>query len=446
MRGLTELTHVEPTHRLAALTLLASAFVALSIFNRNTLAIGIALFLLIACCRGMVTIEASAITRCSFSIEVVGRSEDEELRVRVRIENRSLAIIPFAEISIEHSPHLRLVKGSKVVLATIPPRSSIVVELSFDPRVGKHWIGPVTIVVRDPLGLFRSQPIKVNVVKEVMITPRVSEAQLRRILVKTRSSGVVRSREPGTGVEFFSVREYRPGDDLRRVDWKHFAATSRLVVKELERETFQSVAFVIDATSPTLLGPRKSTPLEHVLRIVSSLSLYLSRRGDLQMVLVYSKRGVTCSRLVRGRSAFKEVLGVLSSIELDTEETSEEDRCRALSEAVKKLVSALPRERNVVFMFTVSGGDRYLDALVKAITTISSLGNVVYVVLPLATLYQEQDLPKWARLVFRVKAYEALKREESFARKLRSKGVKVVVSLPQYIPMTIASIIERMAA
>ncbi len=438
--------HISPTHRVSAVILLASALMVLSLLRHAFLYASVSLFLLIACCRGIASLEASALARAHVHIEAIGRTEGDEVLVSVVIENTTLVPIPIAEIAVDHSPHLRLVKGSKLVLACVPPRSRIAIYLSFEPRIGKHWIGPLRASVRDPLGMFRSSEFSVGSRIYVRIAPKVSEATIRRLLVRTRSSGFVRGREPGTGVEFYSVREYRPGDDLRRVDWKHFAATSRLVVKEMERESYQSVLFLVDATPRMLYGPRKNTPLEHTLRIVASLSMYLARRGDLQSVIVFQRKGLASSSLSRGRRAFNEVMHVLSSIELDTEPLDDSDRASLLMRAVRKAISMLPRERNAVFIFTSSGSREYLDALCNAITKLSSMGNIVYVVLPLVTLYQATDLPKWAKLAFTVKTYELVKLEEEFASSLRQRGAKVIIAMPQFIPATIASIIERIAS
>ncbi len=442
--GYAPITHIHPTHRLAPILALAITLIVIPSIHGGPITIGIALFLLIATCRGIASLQALALSRCEYRIEAEGRSEDDHVKVRIIIENRSYVPILLAEVSLKHSPHLKLVEGFKAALIPIPPKGSTVLELSFEPRIGKHSIGPIDIVVRDPLGLFRSSPITINIVKEVHIAPRVSEVYIRKLLARTRSSGVTRSKEPGTGVEFYSVREFRPGDDLRCIDWKHYAATMRLVVKEMERESFQSVLFVVDATPNTLYGPRKNTPLEHVLRIVASVSLYLSRRGDLQGVVVYSFKGVMATGLRRGKKAFEEILRVLSSIELDLSPMADSERAKVLTQAIKKVISLLPRERNAIFILTTSGGKNYLETLSAEVSRLISLGNEVYVILPLAILYQAEDLPKWAKLAFRVKTYEILKKEMEFAGDLRRRGAKVITAIPQYIPRTIVEIIERM--
>ena len=44
-----------------------------------------------------------------------------------------------------------------------------------------------------------------------------------------RANGDERSRMSGAGVEFAQVREYQPGDDVRRIDWQLTARSDRAV-------------------------------------------------------------------------------------------------------------------------------------------------------------------------------------------------------------------------
>ncbi len=446
LRMLKELGYVTATHRAIPLLLIAVSAFVLSLVLNVPIALSVSMMMAVAVCRGIAFLNALCLVRCRIDIDVSGRSEDDELNVVIRMENRSVIPIYLAEISLEHSPHLRLVRGSKSFVVTLPPRGVVEIRLAFEARVGKHFVGPLNACVRDPLGLFRSRIIRIGPTKEVLITPRVTEAYIRKLFVRTRSSGVVRSREPGMGIEFHSVREFRPGDDLRRVDWKHFAASRRLIVKEMEREAFQSVIFLVDATSAMLYGPRKNTPLEHVLRVVASISRYLALRGDVQGVLIYSRKGITFSGLWRGRRAFEEILKSLASVELDTEPLYDDERAELLDKSVKFLVAELPRERNAVFIFTSSGEDRYFDALRNAVLKLSSLGNVVYVVIPMTIMYQISGLPRWSYLALRVKTYEILKREQSFAQKLRRYGARTVAAFPHQLPSTIIEIIDRLSS
>jgi len=55
----------------------------------------------------------------------------------------------------------------------------------------------------------------------------------------------------GTGTELFGVREYRPGDPLRRIHWRSSARHGELIVREYEPPGIQSLGIFCDPAPPT---------------------------------------------------------------------------------------------------------------------------------------------------------------------------------------------------
>ena len=439
--------HVRPTQRAALLLVVALSIVVISVLTGSrAYAAGIALALLCASMSGYATLASLAMSRCVARIEVVGRVEGSPIEARITIENRGLVPIAFAEVSIEYSPHLRLREGPRAALLTIPPRSQVSIRLVFEGRVGRHYVGPLRAVVRDFLGLYRSVEMAVGEREEFRVYPRVSEVVMRRLVVRTRSVGITRSREPGLGIEFHSVREYRPGDDPRRVDWKHFAATRRLVVKEMEREEFLSLLFLVDATPPMFFGPYGYTPFEHVARIVASIARYVSMKGDLMGIVIATRSSCLARGMARGRRGFAEVLRGLSETPFDVDSSSEEERCIAIQRCFRKALEVLPRERNLVLAFTVSGGPSYFETLRDCARRVASMGNEVVVVVPISVEYEARGLDPWSQTIYRIKTYASARQEMEFARSLNRAGVRAIALLPRHIPQRVVSIIESLRA
>jgi len=442
-----ETLHVRPTQRAALLLVVALSIIVMSVLTGSqAYGVGIALVLLCASMSGYATLATLAMSRCSVSIEVLGRLEGDPIEARIAIENRGPIPIAFAEIAIDYSPHLRLREGPRAALLAIPPRSRVEMRLVFEGRVGRHYVGPIRAVVRDFLGLYRSIEIVVGERTEFRVYPRVSEVVMRRLVVRTRSVGITRSREPGLGIEFHSVREYRPGDDPRRVDWKHFAATRRLVVKEMEREEFLSLLFLVDATPPMFFGPYGYTPFEHVARIVASIARYVSMKGDLMGIVVATRGACIARGMARGRRGFSEVLRGLSETPFDVDRSSEEERCIAIQRCFRKALEILPRERNLVLAFTVSGGPSYFETLRDCARRMASMGNEVVVVVPISVEYEARGLDPWSQTIYRIKTYTMAREEMEFARRLRRAGVKTIALLPRHIPQRVVSIIESLRA
>ena len=95
---------------------------------------------------------------------------------------------------------------------------------------------------------------------------QISDLILRsRRLVEGAISGQHRSPFHGFNVEFAEYREYTPGDDLRRLDWRVFARSDRHYIKQYEEESNVRVTFVVDASDFDEL-PRHGAAFEVRLR------------------------------------------------------------------------------------------------------------------------------------------------------------------------------------
>ena len=92
-----------------------------------------------------------------------------------------------------------------------------------------------------------------------LLEPQVLEA-LERLAIATRSrmlgffAGEHRSRRFGTSVDFADYREYRPGDDFRRIDAALSARLDRLFLKLFEAEEDVPVRVVLDVSASMALG------------------------------------------------------------------------------------------------------------------------------------------------------------------------------------------------
>ncbi|MEZ6197105.1 MAG: DUF58 domain-containing protein [Planctomycetota bacterium] len=81
------------------------------------------------------------------------------------------------------------------------------------------------------------------------VLARIKRLELRaKHAVQGTLSGVNRSPRLGQSVEFVDYREYAPGDDLKRLDWRVYARTNRWCVKLFEEESNLRATLVLDAS------------------------------------------------------------------------------------------------------------------------------------------------------------------------------------------------------
>ncbi len=86
---------------------------------------------------------------------------------------------------------------------------------------------------------------------------RLGSFELRaKMIVEGVMSGMHRSPYAGVSVEFAQHRAYAPGDDLRHLDWKVYAKTDKLQVKQYQQETNLDLVVLVDASGSMNFGTR----------------------------------------------------------------------------------------------------------------------------------------------------------------------------------------------
>lgn len=112
---------------------------------------------------------------------------------------------------------------------------------------------------------------------------------IARMVVEGFLIGLHRSPYHGFSVEFAEHREYRPGDELRYVDWKVFGKTDRYYVKVFEEETNLKAYLIIDKSGSMGFSSNGISKLEYVKYLASALSFLLLRQKDAVGLLLFSK-------------------------------------------------------------------------------------------------------------------------------------------------------------
>lgn len=115
------------------------------------------------------------------------------------------------------------------------------------------------------------------------VIAQIADLTLRsRRLAEGAINGQHRSPFHGFNIEFAAYREYTPGDDLRRLDWRVFARSDRHYIKQYEEESNVRVTFVVDASaSMNYCGTRAAlAKFDYASTLVVSLAMLLSRQQD----------------------------------------------------------------------------------------------------------------------------------------------------------------------
>ncbi len=116
-------------------------------------------------------------------------------------------------------------------------------------------------------------------------------AQVRRLEIRARQAmesglaGQYQSAFRGLGLEFEEVREYRPGDDIRTIDWNVTARTGFLHVKRYREERDLNVLLLVDLSASTRFGSGVMTVHDLITEVAGLFALAAARRDRIGAVL-----------------------------------------------------------------------------------------------------------------------------------------------------------------
>ena len=128
---------------------------------------------------------------------------------------------------------------------------------------------------------------------------RISRLEIEaRQVVEGFLSGQHRSPYFGQSVEFVQHREYVPGDDIRRIDWKAWSKTDRYYLKQYEEETNLRTTLVVDVSESMQFGSGPITKYQFACSIAAALSYLLLRQQDAVSLFAFDSevRGLAPSR------------------------------------------------------------------------------------------------------------------------------------------------------
>jgi len=101
-----------------------------------------------------------------------------------------------------------------------------------------------------------------------------------RLVVEGLHAGRHRSPFHGFSSEFSQHRQYRPGDDLKHLDWKMLARTDRLYTRQFRETTTMSVMLVVDTSPSMAFPPQGVSKFRYATVVAAALAYLIVNDGD----------------------------------------------------------------------------------------------------------------------------------------------------------------------
>nr|WP_254763019.1 DUF58 domain-containing protein [Natrinema marinum] len=188
-------------------------------------------------------------------------SGDPSDTVTVYTTVRNIGSEPISDLRVVDAvpEELPVVAGSPRACVTLESLEETTLEYDLELRRGEHAFGDATVRARDLTGTV-AETLSVSVGGDDAVTcsPVVESAPLGE--GTNDYAGEVPTDEGGSGVEFYSVREYEPGDPVASIDWRRYASTRELATVEYRAERATRVVCVVDARTSQFRAASTARP------------------------------------------------------------------------------------------------------------------------------------------------------------------------------------------
>ena len=164
------------------------------------------------------------------------------------------------------------------------------------PKIGPSNDGVPPVIGSTQQGAMKRLFRKVPLARPPLLLPEELE-RFKNLLVFAKStvegyySGKHKSPFRGSSVEFTDYKEYTPGDDVNRIDWRAYGRTRRLFVRQYEAETDMTVYLVVDTSaSMRYAGGARQSKYLIAAKIAATLAYLMINQGDKTSLVLASDR------------------------------------------------------------------------------------------------------------------------------------------------------------
>ncbi|NUP76726.1 MAG: DUF58 domain-containing protein [Nonomuraea sp.] len=201
-----------------------------------------------------------------------------EATVTLRLEN--VTRLPTGLLLIEDTVPYALGVRPRFVLDRVESRG--VREIDYRVRSdlrGRYTIGPLSVRIADPFGLVELTRA-FTISDTLVVTPQVVALPHVRLSGEWTGGGDSRTRSvAAAGDDDVAPREYRQGDDLRRVHWRSTARHGELMVRREEQQWQSRGALLLDTRRHAHRGEGPRSSFEVAVSAAASIGVHLAHEG-----------------------------------------------------------------------------------------------------------------------------------------------------------------------
>lgn len=169
------------------------------------------------------------------------------------------------------------------------------------------------------------------------ILSKIKKIELRsKKLVDDVFSGKYHSVFKGQGLEFSEVREYVPGDDVRRISWNVTARRNKPYIKKYDEEREQTVMFVVDLSASGQFGSKEVTKNELIAELTAVLAFSALKNSDRAGLLTFTDIVEQYIKPKKNKKHILRLIDIILSYKPKNKKTNIENALRSLNKLCKR--------------------------------------------------------------------------------------------------------------
>ena len=189
------------------------------------------------------------------------------------------------------------------------------------------------------------------------ILSKIKKIELRsKKLVDDVFSGKYHSVFKGQGLEFSEVREYVPGDDVRRISWNVTARRDKAYIKKYDEEREQTVIFAVDLSASGLFASANLSKNELSAELTAVLAFTALKNGDRAGLLTFTDTIEQYIKPQKNKKHILRLIDVILSYRPQNKKTNIENALRYLNKLCKR--------KSLVFLIS-DFQDNNFDSMLK---------------------------------------------------------------------------------
>lgn len=277
---------------------------------------------------------------------------DSETEIELTLENLSRVLL---DCTLEDDLPAQLAVEVPPQRLNAFPRVPASIRYRIQPQERGDWqAGSLYIRYRSPLGLVERWA-KAPLAQTVRVYPALRTSEEQQIfLARSRHIDLQlrRAQQRGLGRDFESLREYRPGDDLRDICWTATARRGSPITRQYQTERSQPVWIVLDCgrlmrsrVASHLNGQSAiHSKLDHACSTAVALAQLALYSGDRVGLLAYGQHVQQRVLPGRGSAHLRQLIEALAQVRA---ESSEADHLRATA-----MLNRLQPRRSLILWMT----------------------------------------------------------------------------------------------